>query len=304
MGTPDFGVPALTALHGAGCRICLVVTQPDRPKGRGRKLAPPPIKTEALRLGLAVFQPEAVDSPEAVGRIAAAAPDVIVTIAYGQVLPGPLLALPRFGAVNVHASLLPKYRGAAPIHRAVINQEPETGVTTMQMDEGLDTGDILLAASTPISESDTAGSVHDRLAALGAELVLETLDAIAAGTATPVPQDPKKASYAPMLSKKDARIDWTRSSKAIDAFVRGMDPWPGAFTTIDGGRLMIYRVKPAPRTEEKPPGTVIAGFPEELRVSTGDGAVRILELKASSGKRMSAADFLRGNPVPAGKLFE
>ncbi len=303
MGTPDFSVPALAALHAAGYPIELVVTQPDRPRGRGQKLTPSPVKAEAVRLGLPVFQPKSIKGPEAVERIAAAAPAFIVVIAFGKVLPKSLLQIPAIGTVNVHASLLPKYRGAAPIHWAVVNGETETGVTTMLMDEGLDTGDILLAARTEIAASDTAGTVHDRLSAMGADLIVKTLKAMTAKDLTPTPQDDSRASFAPTLSKEDGRIDWNRSPGALDAFVRGMDPWPGAYTTLDGKRLRIYRLAPAHRSEDRPAGTVIEGFPDELRVAAGAGAVSILELQGESGRRMPAADFLRGNAVPVGKVL-
>jgi methionyl-tRNA formyltransferase len=303
MGTPDFSVPSLSALHAAGCPIEMVVTQPDRPRGRGRKSTPSPVKAEALRLGLPVFQPTSLKQAETVQRIAAVEPDVIVVIAFGQILPLAVLGIPRLGAVNVHASLLPKYRGAAPIHWAVLNRESETGVTTMLMDEGLDTGPILLADRTPIADTDTAGTLHDRLSAMGAKLVVQTLEGLAAGKLVPVVQNDAESCYAPMLSKEDGRIDWQKTPADLDSFVRGMDPWPGAFTRLDGKRLRLFRVAPAHRTEDRRPGTVIAGFPDELRVVAGDGAVSILEIQGDSGKRLSIADFLRGHPIPAGKRF-
>ncbi|MGD8365995.1 MAG: methionyl-tRNA formyltransferase [Desulfobacterales bacterium] len=303
MGTPGFSVPSLSALHAAGYKVELVVTQPDRPKGRGRKLAPSPVKIEALRLGLPIFQPKSLKPAETVERIASAAPAFIVVIAFGKILPGTILKIPTIAAVNVHASLLPKYRGAAPIQWAVANGETETGVTTMLMDEGLDTGDILLCARTEIAPCDTAGAVHDRLSAMGADLLLRTLEAMTAGKVKPQPQDPGRATYAPILTKEDGRIDWNNSPETLDAFVRGMDPWPGAFTTFNGARLRIYRLTPARRSEDRPPGTVIEGFPDELRVSAGKGAVSILELQGESGRRMPVADFLRGNAVPVGKVL-
>lgn len=303
MGTPDFGVPALKALHGAGYPISLVLTQPDRPKGRGRKTVPSPIKKAAEDLGLSVFQPASLKNAEAVERISAAAPAYIVVIAFGQILPKSILAIPRCGAVNVHASLLPKYRGAAPIQWAIVNRETETGVTTMLMDEGLDTGDILLVSRTEIRKNDTAATLHDRLAGMGADLIVQTLRGLASGTLTPSAQEPAKASYAPMLKKEDGRIDWQKSPEELEAFVRGMDPWPGAFTTLDGKRLRIFRLAPARRTEEQAPGTVIQGFPDELRVAAGSGAVSILEVQGESGKRMPVAEFLRGKPVAPGTVL-
>ena len=301
MGTPDFGVPALKALHAAGYPISLVVTQPDRPKGRGRKMVPSPIKKAAEGLGLSVFQPASLKNSEAVERIREAAPAYIVVIAFGQILPKPILAIPRCGAVNVHASLLPKYRGAAPIQWAVLNREKETGVASMLMDEGLDTGDILLVSRTEIRKNDTAGSLHDRLSVMGADLIVQTLRGLEAGSISPVSQDPETGSYSPMLKKEDGRIDWQKSPEELEAFVRGMDPWPGAFTGLDGRRLRIFRPAPARRTEEQPPGTVIMGFPDELRVTAGSGAVSILEVQGESGKRMPVAEFLRGKPISVGK---
>jgi methionyl-tRNA formyltransferase len=303
MGTPDFGVPALKAVHAAGYDISLVVTQPDRPKGRGRKMVPSPIKKAAQGLGLSVFQPASLKNAEAVERLRTAAPAYIVVIAFGQILPKSILNLPRYGAVNVHASLLPKYRGAAPIQWAMINREKETGVTTMLMDEGLDTGDILLVTRTQIRKNDTAATLHDRLAAMGADLIVQTLHGLTSGTISPVAQDPEKASYAPMLKKEDGRIDWQKSPEKLEAFVRAMDPWPGAFTVLDGRRLRIFRLSPARRTEEQAPGTVIRGFPDELRVAAGSGAVSILEMQGESGKRMPAAEFLRGKPVAPGTVL-
>ncbi len=303
MGTPDFGVPALNALHEAGYLISLVVTQPDRPKGRGRKTVPSPIKKAAEGLGLSLFQPASLKNTEAVERIRAAAPAYIVVIAFGQILSKSILAIPRCGAVNVHASLLPKYRGAAPIQWAVVNREKETGVTTMLMDEGLDTGDILLVSRTEIRKNDTAATLHDRLSAMGADLIVQTLGNLESGTISPVAQDPAKTSYAPMLKKEDGRIDWQKSPEDLEAFVRGMDPWPGAHTTIDGMRLRIFRLAAAQRTEDRAPGTVIRGFADELRVTAGSGAVSILEVQGESGKRMPVAEFLRGKPVAPGTVL-
>jgi methionyl-tRNA formyltransferase len=303
MGTPDFGVPALKALCAAGYPIPLVVTQPDRPKGRGRKPAVSPIKEAAKDLGLSVYQPTSLRSEEAKKRISETSPAFIVVIAFGQILPKPILDIPRYGAVNVHASLLPKYRGAAPIQWAVVNREKETGVTTMLMDEGLDTGDILLSERTKIEKNDTAATLHDRLSAMGADLIVKTLNGLETGKVSPVSQDPNIASYAPMLKKRDGRIDWQKSPEELEAFVRGMNPWPGAFATIDGRRLRIFRLASAQRTEDRAPGTVIKGFPDELRVAAGRGAVSLIEVQGESGKRMPIADFLRGKPIDRGKVL-
>ena len=303
MGTPDFAVPALRKLHESPHAVSLVVTQPDRPKGRGRKVLPPPVKRAALDLGYEVIQPRSVRDPDFFDRLASIRPDLIVVIAYGRILPGPLLGLPRLGAVNIHASLLPRYRGPAPIQWAVINGEKETGVTAMHMDAGLDTGDILRTAVTPIAPDDTSGTLHDRLARMGAEVLLETFAQFASGEIRPVPQDPALATYAPMLRKKDGRIDWSRDAAAIECMIRGMDPWPGAFTFLEEKRLKIFRAGTAPGDPSAPPGTVLESFPDELRVAAGTGALAIVELQGASGRRLGIRDFLRGCPVPPGTVL-
>jgi len=306
MGTPDFAVPALKELSKSGHKVSLVVTQPDRPKGRGRKIQPPPVKQAALALGHDVSQPKSVRDAAFLEHLAEIRPDMIVVIAYGQILPKPLLDLPRFGCVNIHGSLLPKYRGPAPIQRTVINGEAETGVTAMQMDEGLDTGDILLAARTPILSEDTAGTLHDRLAEMGAALLLETLDRIETGRIHPVPQDPALATYAPLLRKTDGHIDWSLDAAAIDRLVRGMDPWPGTYAFMGDKRLKIFKVRTVPGpppASRKAPGTVLASFSGELRVAAGKDALSILELQGASGKRLVAQDFLRGCPILPGTML-
>ncbi len=297
MGTPAFAVPSLHALAEAGHHIVAVVTQPDRPKGRGRRLTPPPVKVAAEALGLEILQPGRLDEPDLVRVLTDAGADFFVVVAYGQILPLSLLRLPRRGAVNVHASLLPRYRGPAPINWAIINREPQTGVTTMLMDSGLDTGAILLSSATPIAADDTAATLSARLADMGAQLLPETLKGLATGKLTPHPQDPAAASYAPLLHKADGRIDWHRPAEAIEALVRGLNPWPGAFTFCDGQRLKIWRAHPAPEQGAAPAGTVLAGFSEELRVMTGRDALCIDEVQGASGKRLPTSAFLRGNPI-------
>lgn len=303
MGTPEFAVPSLEALVQAGHRVSLVVTQPDRPKGRGRRLVPPPVKTAAMAAGIAVIQPEALESPETIAAIADARPDVIVVVAFGRILRPQMLEIARLGAVNVHGSLLPKYRGPAPIQWAIINGEAETGITTMQMDAGLDTGDMLLAAKTPIGPTETAADLHDRLAVMGADLLVETLDGLSAGTIEPIPQDHGQSTYAPMLTKAHGRIDWSRPAAELNAFVRGMTPWPGAFTCAGDQRFKIFASQPLDMTPDAPAGTVIRGFPDELRVSTGKGVLSILEIQGASGKRMAIRNFLMGAKLPPGTLL-
>ncbi len=303
MGTPDFAVPTLQALHRAGHAIPMVVTQPDRPKGRGRKTTPTPVKAAALNLELTVEQPITVRSADFVTKLKRLEPDLFVVVAMGQILSQELLDIPRMGAINVHASLLPKYRGAAPIQWALINGEQETGITTMLMDAGLDTGNMLLSARTDITSEDTAQTLHDRLRTLGADLLIETLNGMISNTITPVQQDHERASQAPLLKKGDGRIDWQKPAVAIDTFIRGMTPWPGAFSFMGDKRLKIFAARPVPLTSPAPPGTVIRGFADELRVATGNQALTILELQAASGKRLPVRDYLIGNPVAEGTVL-
>jgi len=304
MGTPDFAVPALTALAEHGNPISLVVTQPDRPKGRGRKPTPPPVKTAAEKLGLPVLQPDVVKTDVFYQTIIEHHPDLLIVVAFGHILPKRILEIPVFGAINVHASLLPKYRGPAPIQWAIINGEQETGVTTMLMDSGLDTGEILLSAKTPVQSDDTAGTLHDRLADQGGKLLRETIAALEAGSLTPTPQDHRAASYAPMLKKSDGRIDWSQPADNIERQVRGMNPWPLAHCFYENRRLNIYRVEVRPATQEAAPGTILPGFSGELRVAAGRDAVSILEIQAASGKRLNIRDFLSGNELPEGHVLQ
>lgn len=303
MGTPDFAVPALEALHQNGYDVALVITQPDRPKGRGRKLLPPPVKETAVKLGYDIIQPETMKGDEIAGHIRELRPDLFVVVAFGHILPRRLLDLPRIGPINIHASLLPKYRGSAPIQRAVINGEKESGVTTMFMDEGMDTGDILLSEKTEITADDTSASLHDRLAILGANLLIKTLKGFEAGNIVPVPQNHDQATGAPLLNKKDGHIDWKKPAKMLDPFIRGMTPWPGAFTFHGDKRLKIFKAVPVPLDTDDPPGTVIRSFPDELRVATGKDALSVLEIQGASGKRLSIRDFLRGYDIPPGTVL-
>ena len=300
MGTPEFAVPSLEALHASRHAVTAVVTRPDRPKGRGRKLTPPPVKVAARRLGYHVEQPGCIHQPACLSFLKSQAPDLIVVIAFGRLLKPHHFAIPRHSVLNVHASLLPRHRGPAPIQWAIINGDRETGVTTMVMAEELDAGDILLQARTPIAPDDTAATLHDRLAAMGAPLLVESLDRMAEGRLQPVPQDPSLVTRAPLLKKKDGRIPWDQPTTAIDCFVRGMTPWPGAFTFLGDLRLKIFKVRPALLSEPAPPGTVLPGFADEIRVATGDGALAILEIQGASGRRMPIREFLKGNAIPPG----
>ncbi|OPY57196.1 MAG: Methionyl-tRNA formyltransferase [Pelotomaculum sp. PtaU1.Bin035] len=303
MGTPDFAVPSLKALVGAGHDVPAVVSQPDRPKGRGKKYTPPPVKEAASGLGLPVIQPDRVNDPDFLGLLKGLSPEAIVVVAFGRLLPPDILSLPEHGCINVHASLLPKYRGAAPIHWAVINGEKETGVTTMFINEGLDTGDMIIREVVPIYEEDSVGSVHDRLALVGARLLIETLDLIRQGRAPRTPQA-GEFTYAPMITGANELIRWDKPARDIFNHIRGMDPWPGARTYLGDKILKIWRA--AVIEEEVPqaePGRVFETGRDGISVGTGNGLLMITELQLQGGKRMSAADFLRGTPAPAGTLF-
>lgn len=305
MGTPDFAVPSLNALAAAGHRIRLVITQPDRPKGRGRKISPPPVKTAAAALGIPVIQPPTLRDPAVLQRLKEQAADFFIVVAYGHLLREEVLATPRLGCINVHASLLPRFRGPAPIQWAVIHGEKVTGVTTMLMDRGLDTGDILLQAEEPIGEEDTAGSLHDRLARKGAELLTRTLSEFASGTIRPTPQDDRQASYAPLLKKNDGLIDWKKPAAQLESFVRGVTPWPGAHTYWKNNRIKVFRARPVgtPSDGTAPPGTVLEAEKDRLVVACGEGALALLELQNASGSRLPVGEFLRGCHIAAGDVF-
>jgi methionyl-tRNA formyltransferase len=303
MGTPQFSVPGLRALHENGYEVTLVVTQPDRPKGRGRNVTPSPVKATAMDLGIQVIQPVSIKTAEFADQIKSNSPDFQIVIAYGKILPENVLAIPRFGTINIHASLLPKLRGPAPIQWAVINGEKETGICSMLMDKGLDTGDILLSAPEPVKPGDTAGTLHDRLAAKGAKVLIDTLKKFADHTIHPTPQDHRLATYAPLLTKDDGLINWNKSAKSLERFIRGVTPWPGAYTFFGETRLKIFKSTPIALETTEPPGIVQQGFPDELRVTTGDGVLSILEIQGASGKRMSIREFLQGHQIPPGSVL-
>ena len=304
MGTPEFAVPSLKALVGAGHEICGVFTQPDKPKNRGMKLQEPPVMEYALSIGLPVFQPAKVRDGEALGILQALNPDLIAVAAYGKILPVDILALPRLGCVNVHSSLLPKYRGAAPINWAILNGEDETGVTIMYMAEGMDTGDILTQAKTPIGLNENAAQLFVRLADIGAGLLVETVAALEAGKVSPVPQDSARASYAPMLSKEQSPLDWTRSARQLHNHVRGLYPWPSALMVLDGIRCKVLQTALAGESGGKTPGTVLQADKKGLRVACGDGqALDILELQPNGKKAMSSPAFLLGHPISLGTIL-
>ena len=299
MGTPDFAVPSLESLVAAGHTVCGVFTQPDKPRNRGMKLQAPPVKVCALAHNIPVYQPVKLRDGAALALIQELAPELIVVAAYGRILPDEILAAPPKGCINVHSSLLPKYRGAAPIHWAVLNGDSETGVTIMHMAHDLDAGDIIAQAATPIDPDETVVALHDRLAVLGAELLVNVVEDIAAGTATRTPQEHGKATLAPMLSRALSPMDFTRPARALHDQVRGLIPWPAAVTELGGVRCKIFATTVLEETTGKVPGTVLQADKKGLKLACGEGTVlRIDQLQADGGKRMAAADYLRGHPIP------
>jgi methionyl-tRNA formyltransferase len=302
-GTPEFAAAALAAIHGAGHQIPLVLTQPDRPAGRGMKLTPSAVKQLALAHGLSVAQPQglkldgkfASDAAQARAALEAAAPDVMVVAAYGLILPRWVLQLPRLGCLNIHASLLPRWRGAAPIHRAIEAGDAETGITIMQMDEGLDTGDMLAIGREPIRPDDTTGRLHDRLAAMGARMIVEALSAAARGGLAPMPQPQEGVTYAHKIDKSEAAIDWTLPASAIERRVRAFDPFPGASFEAAGETVKLWRAVLRPEVQS-PPGRVLRADGQELLVACGEGALSLLELQRPGSKRLPAGAFVQARP--------
>ena len=297
MGTPDFAVAPLEALCAAGHEVCAVLTQSDKPTGRGYKMTPPPVKVAALAHGIPVYQPDTLKNNAIADLLAQVQPELIAVAAYGKILPEYVLNYPKFGCLNVHASLLPKYRGAAPINRCIMEGASETGVTIMYMEKGLDTGDMLLWESTPITDEDNAETLHDRLAEIGARLLVQTLERLP--NLTPVKQDDAAHTYAPMLNKSDCRIDFTKSAREVFNQIRGLSPFPGAFTTLEGKMLKVYAA--AVVNGKGTPGTVIDG--EGLTVACGEGAVRLTSIKPEGKKAMTDSQYLNGHPIKKGSLF-
>ena len=295
MGTPDFAVPSLQALIDAGHEICAVFTQPDKPKGRGYAMVPPPVKELALRYELPVYQPRSMKKGPALEIIRSLAPDVIVVVAFGKLLPPSILSVPRLGCVNVHGSLLPKYRGAAPIQWAVLNGDKVTGVTTMLMNEGLDTGDILDTRTMEIGENETSGELFDRLMLLGAQLLPETLVRLENGTAVPKPQGEEGACYAPMLDKSMAGLDWNRPAAELHNLVRGLNPWPVAAMAFEGKRMKVFDVSVLPL--QGTPGEAFVGPEHSFCVYCGKDALRLNTVQPENKKHMSGAAFLLGHPL-------
>ena len=299
MGTPDFAAASLEALIASRHEIQAVVTQPDKPKGRKGELTPSPVKVIAKREGIKVYQPLKVRDEDFVDTLRAYNPDVMVVVAFGQIIPLSILKMPKFGCVNIHGSLLPKYRGAAPIQWAVLDGEKETGITTILMDEGIDTGDILLKKTIKIDTDETSGSLFDKLMALGAETILETLDELEKGSLTPTKQGESPTAYAKMLTKAMGLIDFTKSAKELDCFVRGMNPWPSAYTLLAGKTLKLWKVRVVEGGGKA--GSVIGIDKESFTIACGEGAIEVLEVQLEGKKRMSAGDFLKGSTLNIGQ---
>ncbi len=301
-GTPDFSVPSLkTLIEAEDIDLAAVITQPDKRRGRGKKVRYTPVKKEALKHDIKVLQPKDINSEESINKLEEMDIDLMTVVAYGQILSKQLLTLPQKGCINLHASLLPEYRGSSPIQQAIMDGKDKTGVTTMFMDEGLDTGDIIAQREVPIHKDYNAGDLHDKLAAVGAELLKETVLKFQNGKITKIKQDDSQASYTHQLSKDDGRIDWKKSSQDLYYFVKAMNPWPGSFTYLDNKLLKLFQVKPLDKNTKKAPGTVIEADPEKgLYIQTGEGLLKIEKLQLAGKKRMATDDFLRGYQIEEG----
>ncbi len=304
MGTPEFSLPTLKTLHHSSHSILAVITQPDKPKGRGQKLLVSPIKQYALDSDLPILQPKTVNDPEFIESLKQNRPDAIIVVAFGQILSETFLKIPKQFCINLHSSLLPKYRGAAPIHRAILNGDTKSGVTTMIMDKGMDTGDILLMQETPIHETDTAQTLHDTLSERGGTLVLETLKRLEENTLLPVPQDHSQATYAAKLKKEEGLVHWEQSATTLSNQVRGLTPWPGTYTLLNKKRLRILKVQVSEGTPDDKPGEVARVTDVGIEVGTGQGRLLITELQPEGKKSMSAKSFLAGYKIERGTLFD
>lgn len=303
MGTPDFAVGTLEALVRSEHEVAGVVTQPDKPKGRGKAMQFPPVKEVAIKEDIPVYQPRRVRDPEFIKILEEISPDVIVVVAFGQIIPQEIIDLPKYGCINVHGSLLPKYRGAAPIQWAVINGEKESGVTTMQMDAGLDTGDMLLKTVVPLEKDETGGSLFEKLSKVGAELLIETLKALEENSVIPEKQGESPTPYAKMLTKEMGSIDWTKDATALEQLIRGLNPWPSAYTYLNGKTLKIWLVKVEDTDTKSAPGTVVEVTKKEVKVQTGKGLLSLKEVQLEGKKRMEIDAFLRGNAVEKGMVL-
>ena len=304
MGTPDFSVGTLEALIAAGHEVVLAVTQPDKPKGRGKEMQFTPVKECAMQYQIPVYQPKRVREPECVEELRKYDADIMVVVAFGQILPKEILDMTPYGCVNVHASLLPKYRGAAPIQWALIDGEKVTGVTTMQMNEGLDTGDMLLKTEVVIEEKETGGSLHDKLAEAGAKLCVETLTALQQGAVTPIPQGETTTSYTKMLDKQLGSIDWKKSAFEIERLIRGLNPWPSAYTNWEDKVMKIWDAEVVANDTDAMPGTITKVEKDAFYVQAGTGMIKVCELQIPGKKRMDAGAFLRGYQIKEGEILD
>ena len=306
MGTPDFAAGALEALVGAGHEIVLAVTQPDKPKGRSSELIPPPVKAKALSYGIPVFQPRRIKTPEAVEELKRYEADIYIVAAFGQILFQEILDIPRYGCLNIHASLLPRYRGASPIQHVIINGEERTGITIMQMDAGLDTGDMLYQKEIPIGDKDNYETLHDKLMILGGEAVVEALKLLKQGKLVPEKQRDDLSCYAPLIQKSMGEIDFSDTALALDRKIRGMTPWPSAYTSYRGKQLKIWRAEPDPALNgdgARTPGEILEADRDYVTVAAGEGALRIYELQLEGKKRMAVRDFLLGVKMQPGEIL-
>lgn len=303
MGTPDFSVPTLQSLIDSKHQVIAVVTQPDKPKGRGNEMSFPPVKEKALQYEIPIFQPVKVREEPFINTLKELNPDAIVVIAFGQIIPKSILDLPKYGCINIHASLLPKLRGAAPIQWAIINGEEETGITTMFMAEGLDTGDMLLKTIVPIEKEETGGSLHDKLSVIGGDLILETLEQLENGTAIRIKQDDKLSNYVGTLNKSLGNIDFSKPAKEIERLIRGLNPWPSAYTFLNGKMLKIWKASVIEKEYTSQPGVVVEITKDEMIVKTGEGALAFKELQLEGKKRMTTDAFLRGYTIVEGTKF-
>ena len=302
MGTPDFAAESLKAIIDAGHHVCLVMSQPDAARDRGKKFKPTPVKMVAMENDIPVYQPESIKDEECINRLAELNPDIIVVAAYGKILPKEILTLPKYGCINVHASLLPKYRGSAPIQYAILNGEEETGVTIMQMAEGMDTGDMLSKATVTVGRANCE-ELHDKLASCGGQLLVETMKAIEDGTVCPEKQDDSKATMAPMISKKDGLVDFSMDAESIERKVRAFYPWPGAYTNYKDQLLKIWEADAISWNGEEKPGSILAADAEGIKVGCGKGALLLKTIQVPGKKRMSVSDYLKGNTIEIGTIL-
>ena len=303
MGTPDFAVPCLQTLLESPHSVVGVFTQPDKPQGRKMVLTPPPVKVLAAENGVPVFQPEKMKDPATLEQLKVLDPDLIVVVAYGRILPRAVLELPRYGCINVHASLLPKYRGAAPIQWAILDGETETGVTIMQMDAGLDTGDMLYRKKIPITSEDTFETLHDKLMVLGGEAITEALPLLEAGKLVPEKQDDTKTCYAALITKEMGKLDFTKTAAELDRLIRGLTPWPSAYTHYHGKQLKIWKAIPMATAHKEAPGTILTVNKDSFEVAASEGSLKVMELQLEGKKRMTTHDFLLGVKVQPGELL-